>query len=70
MSLATTEWRKYCMIRQHLVFCPSGIYAMNTVYILFITPESTGSNVRALAQAKEGRGRTPTYKTKLEGQLV
>lgn len=59
------------MIRQHLAFCPSGIYAMNTVlYILFITPESTGSDVRALAQAKEGRGRTPTNKTKLEGQLV
>lgn len=50
------------MIRQHLAFCQSGIYAMNTVYIPFVTPESTGSDVRALAQAKEGRGRTPTRK--------
>ncbi len=58
------------MIRQHLAFCQSGIYAMNTVYIPFITPESTGSDVRALAQAKEGRGRTLTYKPKREGQLV
>lgn len=43
------------MIRQHLAFCQSGIYAMNTVYIPFITPESTGSDVCALAQAKEGK---------------
>lgn len=50
------------MIRQHLAFCQSGIYAMNTVYIPFVTPESTGSDERALAQAKEGRGRTPTRK--------
>ncbi len=48
------------MIRQHLVFYQSGIYALNTVYIPFITPESTGSDVCALAQAKEGRGRTLT----------
>lgn len=58
------------MIRQHLAYCQSGIYAMNTVCIPFITPESTGSDVRALAQAKEGRGRTLTCKSKREGQLV
>lgn len=50
--------------------CPSGIYAMNTVYIPFITPESTGSDVRALAQARAGRRRTLTHKRELEGQLV
>lgn len=37
------------MIRQHLAFHQSGIYAVRTVYILFITPESTGSNVCMLA---------------------
>lgn len=58
------------MIRQHLAYCQSGIYAMNTVYIPFITPESTGSDVRALAQAKEGRGRTLICELKREGQLV
>jgi len=58
MSSARTEQRKYYMIRQHLAFYQSGIYAMNTVYIPFITPESTGSDVCALAQAKEGRVRT------------
>lgn len=39
------------MIRQHLAFHQSGIYAVRTVYILFITPESTGSNVCMLARA-------------------